>query len=129
MRSKVSDDHVRADHNTCRSISALDNKTPNELQATEEEMAALEYELSEVEALLLHLNERKLPLLERIGRLNNTIRMKQNPQHAYQNGFGTVKQNRSYRRKWSEVASGNTKQHPTDRIPPKDSLHHQAKSQ
>jgi hypothetical protein len=114
----------------------MDNETPSELQATEEELAALEYELLEVEALLLHLNEMKLLLLERIGRLNDTIRIKQNRQHIYHNGVSTVKpttyidiagQNRSYRRKWSEVVSGNTKQYPADSTPAKSSLHHQGK--
>jgi hypothetical protein len=127
---------MRAERNTCRNASAMDNETPSELQATEEELAASEYELSEVEALLLHLNERKLLLLERIGMLNDTIRMKQNRQHVYHNGFSTIKvttykdvvgQNRSYRRKWSEVVPGNTKQHPADKTPAKGSLHHQAK--
>jgi len=98
----------------------MDNTWPSELQCTEEELSA-----SEVEALLLHLNERKLLVLERIGRINNAIRMSQNPQHAYRNGFSTVKQNRSYRWKWSEVVSGNTKQHPADRTPPAGILHHQ----
>jgi hypothetical protein len=111
----------------------MDNEIPSELQATEKELAASEYELSEVEALLLHLNERKLLLLERIDRLNDTIRIKQNRPHVYHNGFSTVKpttyidvagQNRSYRRKWSEVVSGNTKQHHADRTSAKDSQHH-----
>lgn len=79
MRLKVSDHHVRAELNTGGNIPAMDNERPSELQATEEELSASEYELSEVEALLLHLNERKLLLLERIGRINNAIRMNQNP--------------------------------------------------
>jgi hypothetical protein len=137
MRLIVFNHHVRAENNTCRNTSAMDNQTSSsELQATEEELAASEYELLEVEALLLHLCERKLLLLERTGRLNDTIRMEQNRQHVYHNRFSTIKpttyvdvvgQNRSYRRKWSEMVSGNTKQHPADRIPAKGSLHHQAK--
>lgn len=63
--------------------------------------------------------------------------MKQNRQHVHHSGFSTVKrttgnytdvagQNRTYRRKWSEVVSGNPKQHPADRTPAEDSLHNPA---
>jgi hypothetical protein len=77
MRLVVSNHHVRAKHNKCRNTSAIVNETQlGEFQATEEELAGSENELSEVEALLLHPNERKLLLVERIGRLNDTIQMK-----------------------------------------------------
>jgi hypothetical protein len=137
MRLIVSNHHVRAAHNTCRNTSAKDNETrPSEFHATEEELTASEYELSEVEALLLFLNERKLLLQERIGRLNDTIRMKHNRQHVYHSGFSSVKpttyidvagQNRTCRRKWSEVVSGSSKQHSADRTPAKVNPHHETK--
>jgi hypothetical protein len=71
--------HVRAEYNTIGNKLHMDNGTrPSEFQATEEELAASQYELSEVEALLLHLNDRKRLLLERIGRLNGAILLGQN---------------------------------------------------
>jgi len=54
-----------------------------EFLATEEELAASQYELSEVEALLLHLNDKKQLLLERIGRLNDAILLKHNHHHVH----------------------------------------------
>lgn len=46
--------------------------------AEEQDLAAAEYELSEVEAQLLHLNDRKQLLLERIGRLKDALLLKKN---------------------------------------------------
>jgi hypothetical protein len=44
----------------------------------EEELAAAERELSEVEAQLVNLNDRKRLLLDRIGHLKDTILLKKN---------------------------------------------------
>jgi hypothetical protein len=66
----------------------MDNGTwPSEFQATEEELATLQYKLLEAEVLLLHLNDRKQLLLERIGRLNDAILVKENHQHVYHYGL------------------------------------------
>jgi hypothetical protein len=64
---------------------------PNAFQATEEELAASEYELSEMEALILHLNDRKQLLLERMGKLNDAIQLKENHQQVYHNGLSAGK--------------------------------------
>jgi hypothetical protein len=62
--------------NTSRNVSEMDNGSrPNASQATEEELAASEYELLGVESLILHLNNRKQLLLERISSLNKTIQL------------------------------------------------------
>jgi hypothetical protein len=114
MRSMASPSHKCTKYNTCRNISGIDNRTqPSEFQVTEEELAASEYELSEVEAQLLHLKDRKQLLLERIGRLNDGYN-----QHVNHDGSSTVKsttlidfgeQNRENGRKLAEVASGKRK--------------------
>ena len=61
-----------------------------EFLATEEELAASQYELSEVEALLLHPNDKKQLLLERTGKLNDAILLKHNRHHVYHYGVSTV---------------------------------------
>jgi len=116
--------HVRPVYNTCVN-SVGDNGTRTyEFLATEEELVASQYELSEVEALLLHLNDKKQLLLERIGRLNDAILLKHNRHHVHQYGASTVNPNihanragssRTNGRTWSEVVSGNPNQLLLDR--------------
>jgi hypothetical protein len=74
-----------------------------------------------------YLNDRKQLLLERIGKLNDAIQLKQNHQYVYHNGLSAGKatthiddteRNGTYnRRKWTEVVSGTPKQYPSDRTP------------
>jgi uncharacterized protein YPO0396 len=109
MRLITSHHHVRPEYNTIGNTLQRDNGTQmSEFQATEEELAASQYKLSEVEALLLHLNDRKQLLSERIGRLNNAILLKQNRQHVYHCGVSTVKsithkRCRTKERKWQDM--------------------------
>jgi hypothetical protein len=80
------------EYDTNRDTLEMDNGTrPSEFQATKEELAASQYELSEVEALPLHLNNRKQLLLERIGRLSDAILLQQHHKHVYHYGTSTVK--------------------------------------
>ena len=116
---------MRPVYNTCVN-SVVDNGTRTyEFLATEEELVASQYELSEVEALLLHLNDKKQLLLERIGRLNDAILLKHNRHHVHQYGASTVnpiihanraESSRTNGRTWSEVVSGNPKQLLLDRL-------------
>ena len=92
-----------------------------EFLATEEELVASQYELSEVEALLLHLSDKKQLLLERTGRLNDAILLKHNRHHVHQYGASTVNPIihanwAESSRTWSEVVSGNPKQLLLDRL-------------
>ena len=99
----------------CLHHSLVDNGTRTyEFLATEEELAAMQYELCEVKALLLHLNDKKQLLLERNGRLNDAILLKHNRHHVRQYGVSTVspiihanraENNRTNGRTWSEVVS------------------------
>jgi hypothetical protein len=82
---------VHPEYNTIRNELQRDNRKPtSDFHATEEELTAMQYELSEVEALLLHLNNKKQLLLERIGRLNDAIVLRQSRQHVYHYGVSTV---------------------------------------
>jgi hypothetical protein len=116
---------VRPALNTIVNTIQVDNGTRlSEFQATEEELAASQYELSEVEALLLHLKDKKQLLLEQTGRLNDAILLKRNTKHMYQYGVRTVnpithinhaERNRANGRTWSEVVSRNPNQSLLDR--------------
>jgi len=117
--------HMRPEYNTCVN-SVVDNGTwMYEFLATEEELAASQYELSEVEALLLHPNDKKQLLLERTGKLNDAILLKHNRHHVYHYGVSTVNpiihvnQAESCRTNgwtWSEMVSGNPNQLLLDRL-------------
>ena len=66
--------HVRSEYNTIVNTYRRINETrPGDFLAKEEELAASQYELSEIEALLLHLYDKKQLLLDRVGKLNNAI--------------------------------------------------------
>ena len=101
-----------------------------ELLATEEELAASQYELPEIETFLLHLNKKQL-LLERISRLNDAILLKRNRQHMYHYGVSTVnpiihvnraQSSRTNGRTWSEVVSGHPNQLLLDRSSTKTNI-------
>jgi hypothetical protein len=119
--------HTKYDTN--KNASEMDIGTrPCEYQDIEEELTASKYELSAVEALLLHLNDRKQLLLERISRLNDAFLLKRNHQQVYRCGLSTIKpitsihdaeRNRAYGSKWTEVDSGNPNQLPIDGKPTK----------
>ena len=127
--------HVRPEYNTIVNTCRMVNETrPCEFLATEEELAASQYELSKIEALLLHLNDKKQLLLDRIGRLNDAILLKRNRQHVYNYGVSTgnpairvnrAQSNRTNGRTWSEVVSGHPNQLLLDRSSTKtnNSLH------
>jgi hypothetical protein len=60
MRLMASPPHMLTKYNTVGGITGMGNRAQlSEFQATEEELAASEYELSKVEAQLLHLNDKK----------------------------------------------------------------------
>ena len=135
MRVIESRHHVRPECNTSVNSYRMVNDTrPCDFLATEEELAASQYELSEIEALLLHLYDKKKLLLDRIRRLNDAIQATRNQQQAYDYGVSTINPtsyiNRSQSsringRAWSEVVSGHPNQLLRDRPTPKtdNSLH------
>jgi len=113
MNAIASYHHVRPEYSTTTNTYRMINeKRSGDFLATEEELAASQYVLSEVEALLLHLYDKKQLLLDRIGKLNDAISLKRNRQHASNFGVSSfnssshAQRGRINSRTWSEVVSG-----------------------